>query len=120
MINLHQSKKIDIFYSNGVLHHTPHIKEILTRTIKILNQDGEIRLLLYSDKMWSALTETLPPSPDFDIRKHNKYWDFVRGADLVGQYADFYSEEKIFPMAGGRGIGDMHHALCGSFICYFR
>ena len=107
------SKKIDIFYSNGVLHHTPHIKEILTRTIKILNQDGEIRLLLYSDKMWSALTETLPPSPDFDIRKHNKYWDFVRGADLVGQYSDFYSEEKLKYRIGCNFIIESFEYICG-------
>lgn len=53
------NEKVDIFYSNGVLHHSPNIRGILKRACEILNPCGEIRLMLYSDQAWLKKT-TLP------------------------------------------------------------
>ena len=105
--------KIDILYSNGVLHHTPNIKEILIYSLKFLKNNGEIRLLLYSDKMWTAITNAPVPKKNFNIRRHNKYWSFVRGADLVGQYANFYSEEKLKYIIGNDFRIDNYQYICG-------
>ena len=108
--------KIDIFYSNGVLHHTPFIKEILIEALNILTPDGEIRLLLYSDKMWSAITNKPMPPIDYNIQKHEDYWLFLRTADLVGQYVDFYSEEKLIDKLGNKFKVIKFDYICGSRI----
>jgi len=108
--------KIDIFYSNGVLHHTPYIKEILTNAIQVMKPNGEIRLLLYTDKMWTGLTDTPPPPNDYHIQNHEKYWLFLRGADLVGQYADFYSEEKLKHQLGNNFKIKEFSYICGPRI----
>ena len=93
--------KIDIFYANGVLHHTPKIREILIEAVKNLNDDGEIRLLLYTDISWTNRTKTEPPNNyDVSITKHPKYHIFVRSMDSVGLYADWYNEEKLNHMFG--------------------
>lgn len=87
--------KIDIFYSNGVLHHTPKIAEILSRVSKILKEDGEIRLMLYSEKAYTIYADSKLPPIEEDIRE-SKYFDkFVKAMDNVGSYADWYSEDKI-------------------------
>ena len=88
-------EKIDIFYSNGVLHHTPKIAEILSRVSEILKSDGEIRLMLYSEKSYLLYADSILPPIEEDIRK-SKYFDkFVKAMDNVGNYADWYSKEKI-------------------------
>lgn len=93
--------KIDIFYSNGVLHHTPNIREILLEAVKYLNQDGEIRLMLYSDIAWKTRTKTDPPrNYNVSITTHPKYNSFLRKMDAVGLYADWYDKSKIETLFG--------------------
>ncbi len=90
------NQKIDIFYANGVLHHTPKIREILLEAVKYLKDNGEIRLMLYSDIAWKIRTKTEPPRDyDTSIQKHPKYNSYVRRMDGVGFYADWYDKEKI-------------------------
>lgn len=74
-------EKFDIFYSNGVIHHTPNAPEVISRAFELLNDDGEIRLMLYSDK-------------GRDIAK-KRGEDFVRFFDDVGEYAEWYDRDKI-------------------------
>lgn len=88
-------EKIDIFYSNGVLHHTPKIAEILQRVSEILKREGEIRLMLYSEKSYLLYADSILPPIEEDIRQ-SKYFDkFVKAMDNVGNYADWYSKGKI-------------------------
>lgn len=88
-------EKIDIFYSNGVLHHTPKIAEILQRVSEILKRDGEIRLMLYSEKSYLLYADSILPPIEEDIIQ-SKYFDkFVKAMDNVGNYADWYSKGKI-------------------------
>ena len=88
--------KIDIFYSNGVLHHTPKIREILLEAANNLTADGEIRLMLYSDIAWKTRTKTdIPKDYNKSITLYPNYIRFVRGMDGVGNYADCYNKEKI-------------------------
>ena len=63
--------------------------------------------------MWTALTDSPPPPIDYNVQRHKKYWSFLRGADLVGQYADFYSQEKLEYKLGSRFKIINYNYICG-------
>ena len=85
----------DVFYSNGCLHHTPDMPQILRDAVPALAPDGEIRLLLYSDKAWILKTCTPLPPIDSDVRDAAAFPKYVRAMDEVGEYADWYNREKL-------------------------
>ena len=87
-------KDIDIFYANGVLHHTPDIRGILKEAVKYLKPEGEIRLMLYSDKGFKHACR-VAPGPRTLGKNHPRYKRFVRFFDGVGHYADWYDRDKI-------------------------
>lgn len=90
----------DIFYSNGVLHHTPKMRSILQRACQVLKPDtAEIRLMVYSDEAWKAKTNT-PVDIDTPVEKQSGFGAFVRQMDDVGVYADFYNREKMNRLVG--------------------
>jgi len=86
---------IDVFYANGVLHHTPHATDILKEIKRFLSHDGEVRLMLYSDIGFKWATGELPTDPKQDITEHPKFKQFVARFDGTGSYADWYNLEKI-------------------------
>lgn len=89
-------QKYDVFFSSGVLHHTPFFREILQHiTEKNLVDDGIIVLMLYSDKGYEKYTGQPTPPIHVDITKTSNYDSFVRAFDNFGYYADFYTPEKI-------------------------
>ena len=83
---------VDVFYANGVLHHIPYAESVLRRAAEIA---GEIRLMLYSDRGWTKYVGEPLPAVDADVREAPGFPRFVRAFDQVGDYADWYSEEKI-------------------------
>ena len=86
-------KDVDLFWSLGVLHHTPHIGKILERMCGSLRAGGECRIVLYSDRRWEEMMgEPVPSEPTW---KHPRFDEFVKKCDTVGQYADWYNAEKI-------------------------
>jgi SAM-dependent methyltransferase len=88
--------KIDVFYSNGVLHHTPNIRNILLEAVNYLNEDGEIRLMLYSDIAWIKYTDSeLQSDYSKPITSDPNYIKYVKSMDSVGFYADWYNREKL-------------------------
>lgn len=95
-----QNLAYDIFYSNGVLHHTPRFREILKRACDNLTDDGEIRLMLYSDVGWVTATNEFLPEVYEDVTRHTSFWKFVRFFDEVGTYADWYNREKLEHVVG--------------------
>lgn len=92
--------EIDIFYSNGVLHHTPRMGEILARARSVLSPEGEVRLMLYSDRAWTDWIGGELPPIDQDIATHPGFPKFVRTFDGVGRFADWYNAEKVARVAG--------------------
>lgn len=88
-------EKVDVFYCSGVLHHIPYAREIIKRALELLTEEGEIRLMLYSDKGWVKLAEASLPPIDHDITTHTCFDKFVRRSDGVGNYADWYNKEKL-------------------------
>lgn len=91
---------IDIFYANGVLHHTPMIREILGRANEVLNENGEVRLLLYSDIAWCIMTGE-DPDRTIPVHLHPLFMKFVRAMDQYGVYADWYDLEKLQDVVKG-------------------
>lgn len=91
---------IDVFYANGVLHHTPDAPDILHRASKLLVSGGEVRLMLYSDRGWKLATQTEPPGGD--PTSHPRFSEFVRFFDGVGDYAEPWWAEKLAEAAGPR------------------
>jgi SAM-dependent methyltransferase len=96
-----RDKIFDIFYSNGVLHHTPEIRGILEKHVKALAPDGEVRLLLYTDLAWTAVTGQPVPPADSDVRESKYFETFVAGMDASGDYADWYNREKLANTVSG-------------------
>lgn len=87
----------DVIHCSGVLHHIPWDREIMSRFWDVVRPGGEVRLMLYSDIGWRIATGGDPPmypaqSPDFAR--------FVRYFDSVGDYADWYSLDKIMERFG--------------------
>ena len=87
--------KIDIFYSNGVLHHTPHIREIISRGLDQLNSGGLVRLMLYSDKGYLKYINSYLPDIRENVTMSEYFVKLYKHFDSVGKYADWYSEEKL-------------------------
>jgi len=88
---------IDVFYANGVLHHTPTPREILLRACDVLSDDGEIRIMTYSDRGWKIATgqEVKDPCARACDQDENQFKAFVAFFDGVGFYADWFCEEKL-------------------------
>ena len=82
----------DVFYCNGVLHHIPWPRAIMNRAHELLKPGGEVRLMVYSDQGWRKYIGTEPPD---DTASDLNFMNFVHTFDQVGQYADWYNEEKI-------------------------
>jgi SAM-dependent methyltransferase len=82
----------DVFHCNGVLHHIPWARQIMERAHEILRPGGVVRLMVYSDHGWREATSTEPPD---DVTTHPLHQQFVRAFDHVGEYADWYSRDRI-------------------------
>lgn len=91
----------DIFYCNGVLHHIRWPRSIIERAYDLLRPGGEVRLMVYSDVGWQIATATEPPNLDPEsITHHHAFQRFVRFFDSVGDYADWYNEERLVTRFG--------------------
>ncbi|MEM7197485.1 MAG: methyltransferase domain-containing protein [Pseudomonadota bacterium] len=91
---------IDIFYSNGVMHHTPYFREILTQATRMMHAKSEIRLWLYSDIRWQSVSGDSQCDPHMDITQHPCFAKFVYVQDGAGVYADWYNLERFLYRVG--------------------
>jgi SAM-dependent methyltransferase len=90
------SAPVDVFYSNGVLHHTPEMPAILEQAKELLAPGGEIRLMLYTDRGWRLATESDPPDlRGSELEKHPDYKPFVIFFDGLGNYAEPWWPDKL-------------------------
>jgi SAM-dependent methyltransferase len=83
---------VDVIHCAGVLHHIRDPLSTVERFAQILNGRGELRLMVYSDEGWRIATGTPPP---MDVTDHPSRMSFVRYFDEVGDWADWYDEERL-------------------------
>ena len=88
---------IDVIHCSGVLHHIPNPEPVVAQFHKWLAADGELRLMLYSDRAWEISTGTDPPE---SVEGHPKAFQFTRAWDGVGKYADWYNAERLVSRFG--------------------
>lgn len=85
---------LDVIHCCGVLHHIPEPWPVVERMAEWLNPEGELRLMVYSDKAWEIATGTNPPRTHATVADPNfpTYWQHW---DPIGGYADWYDRERI-------------------------
>lgn len=86
---------LDVFNSNGVMHHFPYAREVLLRATRAMRSGGEVRLLLYSDNLWLRTVGGLLPPVEQPIETHPAFGAYYSAHDAVGKYADWYNREKL-------------------------
>lgn len=82
----------DVIHCCGVLHHIPNPRPVVQRMAELLVPNGELRLMLYSDRSWLDVTQTAPPE---DVATHQAFQHFVHRMDTVGAWADWYDEGRL-------------------------
>lgn len=89
-------ESFDVIHCSGVLHHIPWAKNIMARFHDLLRPGGEVRLMVYSDIGWQIATgEKQPPLWTIPAREREGFDQFVRFMDGVGDYADFYTLDRL-------------------------
>lgn len=85
-------RSLDVVHCAGVLHHIPDPMLTMKLFHHWLRPNGELRLMLYSDRGWQIATDTVPPG---NVVGDPSFRKFVRYFDEVGEYADWYNEERL-------------------------
>lgn len=101
---------VDLFWSLGVLHHTPFAASILRSACEQLLPGGECRVGLYSDRRWVKMMDE--PPPEGPTWKHPRFDEWVRKNDTVGYYADWYDEAKVARLVEDFGYVDSCRYIC--------
>lgn len=86
------SWRLDVIHCVGVLHHIPEPEPIVEAMASWLREEGELRLMVYSDQAWRIATGTEPPERVEDSPDFNLYW---RTWDPIGGYADWYDQTRL-------------------------
>lgn len=101
-------QEFDVIHCAGVLHHIVEPRPVVERMYHWLRSSnhpllraGELRLMVYSDVGWRLYTGTEPPE---DVTDHPAREQFVRAFDQVGDWADWYNEQRL-----NQRFGDLFH-----------
>lgn len=87
----------DVIHCSGCLHHIPDPERVVERFHGMLAEGGELRLMLYSDWAWRLHTGMEPP---WDTANHPMFETYVKAMDGVGDYADWYDDNKLERLFG--------------------
>jgi SAM-dependent methyltransferase len=84
---------VDVIHCCGVLHHIPDPQPVVEHMANWLNDDGELRLMVYSDEAWRIATHSDPlDDPVENSELFRQYWTHW---DPIGGYADWYDSRKL-------------------------
>lgn len=84
--------EFDLVAMNGVLHHIEDPLPAVQEAHRVLDDGGELRVMVYTDIGWRLATGSEPPE---DVTGHPQRPAFVRWGDEVGDWADWYDGERL-------------------------
>lgn len=87
----------DLVVMNGVLHHIENPRAAVEEAHRVLRPEAQLRVMVYTDRWWREVTGTEPPE---DVTDAPGRLAFVRAGDQVGDWADWYSEERMIQRFG--------------------
>lgn len=87
----------DVIHCAGVLHHIPDPVPVVEMMAAQLSDEGELRLMLYSDIAWRLATNSEPPAVVTEDERFDTYWTCW---DPIGGYADWYDEARLLGRFG--------------------
>lgn len=82
----------DVIHCAGVLHHIPEPIPVVEKMAAALKDNGELRLMVYSDEAWRIACRTEPPENVQDDERFERFW---KRWDAVGGYADWYNYQRL-------------------------
>lgn len=107
------SLPLDVIHCSGVLHHIRKPEPVVEKMAGWLADDGELRLMVYSDRSWRSVVHCDPPE---DVASHPKALEFAQAMDGVGTFADWYSPERLEQRFGEWFSLSRHAYLKGGYL----
>jgi len=99
----------DLVYSFGVIHHTPHPDRALAAIRRLMSEESELRLMVYSKVSYKL----------FWIMREEGIWDMSRLDEVVARNSEAqtgcpvtytYTLDEVQALLGGFQILEMHKA----------
>lgn len=103
------TEHFDVIHCCGVLHHIPQPRPVVEAMHSWLRDEGQLRLMLYSDEAWKIATETEPP--EGDVSGYVEFDAFIRYWDGVGEWADWYDKRKLMNLTEDLFVLDRYRPL---------
>lgn len=75
----------DVFYSNGVLHHTPETSAAIREAHRVLKPDGTAKVMLYHRNSWAYWVELMLKQGVY----RRELFRGLKPADLMSKYVEF-------------------------------
>jgi len=103
-----EDASFDVFYSNGVLHHTPETEKAIGESHRVLKPGGTAKVMLYHRNSWGYWVDMM-------FRLGIVRGEFFRGlssADILSKYVEFNEAGgrplvKVYSRSEARGMFSM-------------
>jgi 2-polyprenyl-3-methyl-5-hydroxy-6-metoxy-1,4-benzoquinol methylase len=111
----------DLIYSFGVIHHTPHPERVVAHCRRLVKEDGEVRIMVYSKISWKL----------FWVMRENNNWDFARAGHIIAENSEAqfgspvtytYTFDEVRELMSGFEVTDIwkDHIFCWEIEPYKR
>ena len=94
---------LDVYYSNGVLHHTPGTADAVREAHRVLKPGGTAKVMLYHRNSWAYWIDLM-------LKQGVYRGELFRGitpADLMSKYVEYSSTGESRPLVKAYSRGEM-------------